>query len=55
MDEELHVAALRAAGCRFRLRAHPSGFRIAFIHPDDLARIGDFEQALSAAPGEAGE
>lgn len=39
MEEELHVASLRASGCRIRVRSHSSGFRIAFIHPDDLARL----------------
>lgn len=52
MEEELHVASLRAVGCRMRVRSHPSGFRIAFIHPDDLARISDFKSsALQAEQG----
>lgn len=44
--EEQAVSRLKAHGVRIRVRAHPRGFRIAFIHPDDLAMAA----ALEAQP-----
>jgi hypothetical protein len=40
----------REKGARIAMRKHPSGFRIAFIHPDDFDRIfGSAIVALQSA------
>jgi len=38
-EDERAVQEAKGQGARFRFVKHPQGFRIAFIHPDDYARI----------------
>ncbi|GAA5662618.1 hypothetical protein Brsp07_01088 [Brucella sp. NBRC 14130] len=37
-DHEAAATAVRKAGYRIKVQAHPDGFRRAFIHIDDLAK-----------------
>ena len=39
--EEAAVARLKAEGWRIRVRAHPGGFRQAFVHPEDWTEAGN--------------
>lgn len=47
-EEELVMEA-RERGARIAMRKHPSGFRIAFIHPDDFERV--FSSVITAPQG----